>query len=214
MARVDFGAQPVRAVAAARAAAALQARQLPRIAHLDNWSSSAWRRALRCVEFFADKFRTWTRCGTLAHVHTRAGGPGVAFAATTEMSSTVQVLALLLAAPSRSPSHGTKATVRARLNLSPEPLSNWILSVVERAGDSRRRAVGLRALVALVPLAAFLVLFVWLMPKVLRRIRRMIASAARLLAGRAGLEGGALLTLLPASLLTSPRRPSAASLRS
>src|ERR671921_482985 len=73
----------------------------------------------------------------------------------------------------------------AAANVSPEPVSNWILSVVEDI-----LAIGVVVLSVVAPLvalflvAAFLALFFWLLPKVLRRVRRMLAAARDFFTGR------------------------------
>jgi hypothetical protein len=79
--------------------------------------------------------------------------------------------------------------VRAAANTSPEPVTNWALSLAEDVV-----AVGAIVLAALHPfvilavIAVFLLLLVWLLPKVLRRLRKMLASARGLFGGRAGAE--------------------------
>ncbi|MGB8507796.1 MAG: DUF4126 domain-containing protein, partial [Pyrinomonadaceae bacterium] len=82
--------------------------------------------------------------------------------------------------------HGTKATARAAVNASPEPFTNWTLSVVEDVF-----AVGAVVLAALHPVAIlaviliFLLILAWILPKVVRRLRRMFASARAFFTGRA-----------------------------
>jgi hypothetical protein len=81
--------------------------------------------------------------------------------------------------------HGTKATVRAGANLSPEPFTNWSLSLFEDV-----LAVGAVALAVMYPVAIlvviliFLLILVWILPKVLRRIRRMLKAAGDFFRGR------------------------------
>jgi hypothetical protein len=76
--------------------------------------------------------------------------------------------------------------VRAAANVSPEPLSNWVLSLVEDV-----IAVGavvlsvLHPVVILVVVAVFLVVFAWVVPKVFRRLRRMARAARDFFRGRA-----------------------------
>ena len=168
---------------------------------------------LYVVEFFADKIPYVDTVWDAVHTFIRVpAGAVLAAAATTEMSTTVQVLALLLGGTVALSSHGTKATVRATANLSPEPVSNWILSVVEDVLAIAGVVLSVFApLVALCLVAAFLVLFVWLMPKVIRRMRRMIAAARDFFTGRrgAGVRAALLLPLLPVSFLASAAEASA-----
>ena len=186
--------------------------QLPgELARLDNWLIIGVAIGLYCVEFFADKIPYVDTVWDAVHTFIRVpAGAVLAYAATADLDPTVYVLAFLLGGTVALTSHGTKATVRATANLSPEPVTNWILSVVEDVLAIAGVVVAVFApLVALCLVAAFLVLFVWLMPKVLRRIRRMIAAARDFLTGQAGVRTALLLTLLPASMLTFAAEASA-----
>ena len=154
---------------------------------LDNWLVIGVALALYSVEFFADKVPYVDTVWDALHTFIRVpAGAVLAFAATSDVSPAVRVVAMLLGGGLALSTHGTKATVRAAANVSPEPFTNWALSVVEDV-----IAVGAVLLAALHPLlilivvAAFLVAFVWLAPKVLRRIRRMLAAARAFLGGRA-----------------------------
>ncbi|HEX8190658.1 MAG TPA: DUF4126 domain-containing protein, partial [Pyrinomonadaceae bacterium] len=183
------------------------------LGHLDNWLVIGVALGLYCVEFFADKVPYVDTVWDAVHTFIRVpAGAVLAYAATADLDPTVYVLALLLGGGIALSSHGTKATVRAAANVSPEPVSNWVLSVVEDV-----LAVGVVVLsvvapwVALFVVAAFLVLFFWLLPKVLRRVRRMVAAARDFFAGRgrAGVKAALLLALLTAPALTLPARASA-----
>lgn len=154
---------------------------------LDNWLVIGLALALYAVEFFADKVPYVDTIWDAVHTFIRVpAGAALAFAATSDVSPTVQVVALLLGGGLALSTHGTKATVRAAANVSPEPFTNWILSVVEDviAVGSVVLAV-LHPLVILIVVALFLVVFVWLVPKVFRRLRRMLAAAHAFFGGRA-----------------------------
>jgi hypothetical protein len=147
---------------------------------LDNWWVIGVALALYAVEFFADKVPYVDTVWDAVHTFIRVpAGAALAAAATSDVSPAVQVVALLVGGGLALSTHGTKATVRAAANVSPEPLTNWALSLVEDV-----IAVGavvlavLHPVVILFAVGAFLVLFAWLLPKVLRRLRRM-ARAAR-----------------------------------
>jgi hypothetical protein len=180
---------------------------------LDNWLIIGVAVGLYCVEFFADKVPYVDTVWDAVHTFIRVpAGAVLAYAATNDLNPTVRVLALLLGGGIALSSHGTKATVRAAANVSPEPVSNWVLSIVEDL-----LAVGgvvlsvVAPLVALFLVAAFLVLFFWLLPKVLRRVRRMMAAARDFFTGRgrAGARAALLLMLLPASVVFSASPASA-----
>ncbi|HEX8150482.1 MAG TPA: DUF4126 family protein [Pyrinomonadaceae bacterium] len=181
------------------------------LGHLDNWLVIGVALGLYCVEFFADKVPYVDTVWDAVHTFIRVpAGAVLAYAATADLDPTVYVLALLLGGGIALSSHGTKATVRAAANVSPEPVSNWILSIVEDVLAIGGVVLSVVApLVALFVVAAFLVLFFWLMPKVLRRVRRMLAAALDFFNGRAGVKAALLLALLPASVLTSAAEASA-----
>ena len=180
---------------------------------LDNWWVIGVAVGLYCVEFFADKVPYVDTVWDAVHTFIRVpAGAVLAYAATNELDPTVRVLALLLGGGVALSSHGTKATVRAAANLSPEPASNWILSIVEDIVAVGGVVLSVVApLAALFLVAAFLVLFFWLMPKVFRRIRRMLAAARDFFTGRGreGVKVALPLALTTAALLTFSARASA-----
>ena len=141
---------------------------------------------LYVVEFFADKIPYVDTVWDALHTFIRVpAGAVLAAAATADINPSVQVLALLLGGGLALSTHGTKATVRAGANLSPEPLTNWSLSLSEDV-----LAIGAVGLAVVYPFAMlvliliFLVLLVWILPKVLRRIRRMLKAAGDFFRGR------------------------------
>jgi hypothetical protein len=100
------------------------------------------------------------------------------------MDSTVHVIATLLGGGLALSSHGTKAAVRATANLSPEPVSNWILSLVEDAIAITGAILAVVApfLIAIV-LAIFLIFFFWFFRKVVRAIGRLFRALRAFLRG-------------------------------
>ena len=153
---------------------------------LDNWIIIGIALFLYVVEFFADKIPYVDTVWDALHTFIRVpAGAVIAAAATSDINPTVQVIALLLGGGLALSTHGTKATVRAGANLSPEPLTNWSLSVLEDVV-----AVGAVALAVVSPIGilvvilVFLLLLAWILPKVLRRIRRMFKAAGDFLGGR------------------------------
>jgi len=154
---------------------------------LDNWWIIGTALALYVVEFFADKVPYVDTVWDAVHTFIRVpAGAALAAAATSDISPAVQVVALLVGGGLALSTHGTKATVRAAANVSPEPVSNWLLSLVEDVV-----AVGAVVLsvvspvVLLIAVAVFLVVFAWLARRVLRRLRRMAARARDFFSGRA-----------------------------
>lgn len=141
---------------------------------------------LYVVEFFADKIPYVDTVWDALHTFIRVpAGAVLAAAGTSDINPTVQVLALLLGGGLALSTHGTKATVRAGANLSPEPLTNWALSLLEDV-----LAIGAVVLAVVYPVGIFVVilifllLLIWILPKVLRRIRRMLKAAGDFFRGR------------------------------
>src|ERR1051325_5064118 len=124
---------------------------------LDNWWIIGVAVGLYCVEFFADKVPYVDTVWDAGHTFIRVpAGAVLAYAATADLNPTVYVLALLLGGTVALSSHGTKATVRGTANLSPEPVSNWILSIVEDVVAVGGVVLSIVApLVALILVAAF-----------------------------------------------------------
>ncbi len=87
---------------------------------------------LYVVEFFADKIPWFDSVWDAVHTFIRpAGGALVAVAALGQASPLVAGLVALLGASVAAGSHLTKASTRVAANTSPEPISNWLLSLTE-----------------------------------------------------------------------------------
>jgi hypothetical protein len=108
---------------------------------------------LYVVEFFADKIPYLDTAWDLVHTAIRPlGGAFLAVASLGEASPAAQGLAALLGATLAAGSHLTKAGTRAVANASPEPFSNWALSLGEDG-----LVVGLGVLALTHPVAALVV---------------------------------------------------------
>ncbi len=87
---------------------------------------------LYAVEFFADKIPWVDTMWDAVHTFVRpVGGALIAVAALGEASPTVEGLVALLGGAVAAGSHATKAGTRVAANASPEPFSNWALSLIE-----------------------------------------------------------------------------------
>jgi hypothetical protein len=87
---------------------------------------------LYVVEFFADKIPWVDTMWDTVHTFVRpAGGALIAVAALGEATPTVEGLTALLGGAVAAGSHVTKAGTRVAANASPEPVSNWVLSLAE-----------------------------------------------------------------------------------
>ena len=152
---------------------------------LDNWWIIGVAGVLYLIEFFADKIPYVDSVWDVVHTFIRVpAGAIVAYAATNQMDESVGVIATLLGGGLAFSSHGTKAALRAGANLSPEPVSNWVLSIVEDviAFVGALLSVFAPVLTAIV-LIVFLIFFVWFFPKVVRAVRRIFNAIRALFAG-------------------------------
>jgi len=152
---------------------------------LDNWWIIGVAGFLYLVEFFADKIPYVDSVWDVVHTFIRVpAGAVVAYAATNEMDAGVGVIATLVGGGLAFSSHGTKAALRAGANLSPEPVSNWALSIVEDviAFAGSLLAVFAPILIAIV-LLVFAVFFAWFAPKVFRAVRKLFNGIRALFRG-------------------------------
>src|SRR5829696_2118889 len=87
---------------------------------------------LYLIEFFADKIPIVDSTWDVIHTFIRVpAGAVLAAGAFGDFDKSIQMIALLLGGGLALSSHGTKAATRAMLNVSPEPVSNIVASVVE-----------------------------------------------------------------------------------
>lgn len=152
---------------------------------LDNWWIIGVAGGLYAVEFFADKVPYVDSVWDVIHTFIRVpAGLIVAYAATTDLDPSISIPAALVGGGLALSSHGTKAAVRVGANLSPEPVSNWILSFVEDiiAFVGTILAVFAPVMIAIV-IGIFLIAFFWFMPKVVRALKRLFSAIAALFRG-------------------------------
>ncbi len=110
------------------------------------------------VEFFADKIPYVDTVWDMIHTAIRpVGGALIAVTTLGEASAPVEGFIALLGGVVATGSHLTKTSTRAAANASPEPFSNWILSIGEDLF-----VVGLGYLAIEYPVAAFVVAVVLL----------------------------------------------------
>ncbi|MFS0754509.1 DUF4126 domain-containing protein [Noviherbaspirillum sp. 1P10PC] len=128
---------------------------------------------LLAVEFLADKIpgvdSAWDAIQTFIRI---PAGAILSVAALGQMDPAWTTIAALLGGTLAASAHFTKAGSRALINTSPEPFSNWAASFSEEAVV----ATGLWAAffhpwLWFVLLALFLVLTIWLLPKLWRGMR-------------------------------------------
>jgi hypothetical protein len=147
---------------------------------LDNWVIIGVAGGLYLVEFFADKIPYLDSIWDVVHTFIRIpAGVIVAYAATYNLDPTISIPATLLGGGLAFSSHGTKAALRAGANLSPEPVSNWILSTIEDviAFIGTLLAVFAPVIIAIV-LVIFAIFFLWFFPKAIRGLKRLFKTTA------------------------------------
>jgi hypothetical protein len=135
------------------------------------------------VEFVADKIPWFDTVWDLIHTFIRPiGGALIAVATLGEASPAVAGLAALLGGTVAASTHMTKAGSRAIVNTSPEPFSNWFLSLAEDGFVVGLGFVALKyplvALAVAVLLLALIVLFARVLFRAMRRALMGLAFPA------------------------------------
>jgi len=143
------------------------------------------------VEFIADKIPWFDSMWDAVHTVVRPlGGALVAVTALGDSSPAANVLVALLGGSIAMTTHLTKAGTRAAANTSPEPFSNWLLSLGEDV-----LAVGIsygalqHPMVALTVAVVLLIAIVCFASLIVRFVRRRF----RRVAGASGASGGSSL---------------------
>lgn len=128
---------------------------------------------LLVIEFFADKIPYLDSSWDLIHTFIRIpAGAVLAAAAFGDFDRKVQIVALLLGGGLALSAHGTKATARAAVNLSPEPFSNIVVSLIEDVVAVISMVMAFFLPIALIILVTgFVVLSLFLLPKIVRIFR-------------------------------------------
>lgn len=133
---------------------------------------------LYVVEFFADKIPWVDTMWDAVHTVVRPiGGAVIAVATLGHASPATETLVALLGAALATSTHVTKTGTRAIANTSPEPFSNWILSLGEDGFVVALGALALAypaaaAIVVLVSLGLLAALSIWLFRAARRRLAR------------------------------------------
>lgn len=132
------------------------------------------------VEFLADKVPGFDSVWDTIHTFIRIPiGALLAWGAMGDAAPDVQVAAAIIGGFITGGTHAFKMGTRAAVNTSPEPFSNWTMSF----GEDGLLLGGLwlvfqHPLVFLIVLATFLVLLIWLLPKLFRLLRRVWRNLA------------------------------------
>jgi hypothetical protein len=135
---------------------------------------------LYVVEFFADKIPYVDTLWDILHTLIRpVGGALIAVTTLGEASPAVEGLIALLGGTVAAGSHLTKTSTRAAANTSPEPFSNWILSIGEDLFVVGLGFLALQYPVAALAVAAVLIVLVVLFAAtIVRFVRGWFGRAA------------------------------------
>ncbi len=152
---------------------------------LDNWWIIGFAGGLYLVEFFADKIPYVDSVWDVVHTFIRVpAGAIVAYAATNQMDPSIAIPATLVGGGLAFSSHGVKSALRVGANMSPEPVSNWALSLVEDVTAFAGTFLAVFAPFIITGiLIIFIVVFLWFFPKVFRAVRRLFRAVSAFFRG-------------------------------
>lgn len=129
------------------------------------------------AEFFADKIPGVDTGWDTIHTFIRIPlGALLAAAAVGEVNPAVAIAAALLGGGLTASTHATKSGVRVLINTSPEPVTNWLASLAEDIAVVGGLWAALHYPVLFVIfLACFIILLIWLLPRIWKGVRKIIA---------------------------------------
>jgi hypothetical protein len=144
---------------------------------LGDWWVLGLAGGMYAIEFVADKIPAVDSAWDAVHTFIRVpAGAILAATAFADFDPSIKLAAMIIGGGITLGSHGTKAATRLAANTSPEPVSNVALSLGEDV-----LTFGSAALMAFFPavmivvVVIFLILAIWLVPKIVRALRRLFA---------------------------------------
>ncbi len=137
------------------------------------------------AEFVADKTPGVDSGWDTVHTFIRIpAGALLAAGAVGNMDPAVVLAAGILGGGLAAGTHATKAGSRLLINASPEPFSNWIASLGEDVAVIGGLWIALHhPIVFICLLVLFIILMIWLLPKIWQGIKTLFASIRRLFGG-------------------------------
>jgi len=135
-----------------------------------------------CIEFFADKMPGVDTGWDTIHTFIRIpAGAMLAAGAVGDLNPVVELAAAIVGGGLAAGSHASKAGSRMLINASPEPFSNWIASVSEDVVV----ITGVWACINhpvlfLIALAGFIVLMIWLLPRIWTGVKKIVGFVSNL----------------------------------
>jgi len=138
--------------------------------------------AMYCVEFFTDKIpgvdTGWDGLSTFIRI---PAGAILAAGAIGDVGQAAQLAAAIAGGTLAAGSHATKAGTRVLINTSPEPFTNWFASVGEDVAVIAGLWTALHhPALFIVLLVLFILLMIWLLPKLWRGIKTAFGWLAKL----------------------------------
>lgn len=139
-----------------------------------------------CVEFFADKTPGIDSAWDTVHTFIRIpAGAVLAMGAVGDTTPAVELAAFLVGGTLAAGTHATKTGSRILINTSPEPVSNWITSI----GEDIVVIAGLwtalnHPVLFLVLLGIFILVMIWLLPRIWRAIQQVFKYVRELFRGK------------------------------
>jgi hypothetical protein len=127
------------------------------------------------IEFFADKMPGVDTGWDTIHTFIRIpAGAMLAAGAVGNLDPAVELAAAIIGAGMATGSHATKAGSRVLINTSPEPFSNWIASISEDIVVIAGVWASINhPIVFLIALTGFILLIIWLLPKIWAGVKKV-----------------------------------------
>lgn len=134
--------------------------------------------ALFVIEFIADKIPYFDTGWDAVHTFIRIpAGAILATAAFAHYDPKIQTIAFLIGGGLAASSHVTKASARAVVNASPEPVSNWFFSLAEDCIAGLQTVLALALpVIAIFSVVAAVAISLYLLPKALGAAKRAISG--------------------------------------
>ncbi|MDX2504640.1 MAG: DUF4126 domain-containing protein [Gammaproteobacteria bacterium] len=138
-----------------------------------------------CVEFFADKIPGVDTAWDAIHTFVRVpAGALLAAGAVGDVSSAAGIAAGILGGGMALGAHSLKAGTRVLINTSPEPVTNWTASILEDITVIAGLWTALNYPTLFIGfLIVFIILLIWLLPKLWRGIKSVFAALGRFFSG-------------------------------
>jgi hypothetical protein len=145
------------------------------------------------VEFFADKTPGVDTGWDVIHTFIRIPAGAVLAAGMAEgleVNEAVQFAAFLIGGGVAAATHATKTGTRVLVNTSPEPFSNWAVSITEDIVVIGGLWAALQhPWLFIAALVLFILLVAWLLPKIWRALKRIFRAIGEFFGGRKKEEG-------------------------